>query len=71
MRYVLAWAAALVAAMLGASSLLTTLIPEGTVEATAILDWGVNARPVPGSFVGISVSAANRGSGVVVPPEPG
>lgn len=71
MRYALAWAAALVAASLGSASLLTTLIPDQTVDAAALLDWGVNARDVPPTFVGISVSAANRGSGLVEPPEPG
>lgn len=71
MRYALAWAAALVAASLGSASLLTTLIPDQAVESAALLDWNVNARDVPPAFVGISVSAANRGSGLVQPPEPG
>ncbi len=57
--------------MLGSASLLTALIPEGTVEAQTLLDWSVDYRDVPESFVGVSVSADKGGSGVVLPPEPG
>jgi hypothetical protein len=71
MRYALAWVSALVAAMLGSASLLTTLIPAGTVESAALLDWELDYRDVPASFVGVSLSAANRGSGLMLPPDPG
>jgi len=64
MRYVAAWVAATVCAMLGSTSLLAAFAPSSPVHVDITLDWEVNPRPVPAAFVGVSVSASAEGNGV-------
>jgi hypothetical protein len=71
MRYFLTCVAALLSASIGSSSVLTALIPEGTIEANLTIDWTLNPQPAAGRFVGVSLSAANQGNGVFPSPEAG